>query len=130
MKGNNMAQILVIEDDAQGREMLKQMLEMEGYTVAEAADGDEGTAAFHEHSPELVITDIIMPNKGGLETIINLKRENPDVTIFAITGGGRVVKADFLTIAESIGATRTFKKPLDRQEIIAAVKDAVGEPVQ
>ncbi len=125
-----MAQILVIEDDIQGREMLKQMLEMEGYAVAEASDGNEGAAAFLEHSPELVITDIIMPNKGGLETIINLKRENPRVKIFAITGGGRVVKADFLTIAESIGATKTFKKPLDRQEIIAAVREAVGEPVQ
>ncbi|VAX19424.1 hypothetical protein MNBD_NITROSPINAE01-1805 [hydrothermal vent metagenome] len=123
-----MAQILVIEDDIQGREMLKQMLEMEGYGVAEAADGNEGATAFIEHSPELVITDIIMPNKGGLETIINLKRENPKVKIFAITGGGRVVKADFLTIAESIGATKTFKKPLDRHEIIAAVKEAVGEP--
>ncbi len=125
-----MPTILVIEDDDQGREMLRQMLEMAGYDVLDASDGAEGTKIYFESHPDLVITDIIMPYKGGLETIMKLKRENPGVKIFAITGGGRVVKADFLSIAKSVGAIRTFKKPLDRKEIIAAVAETLGKTPQ
>lgn len=121
-----MSTILVIDDDEQGRDMLKQMLETAGYDVLEAADGEEGSKVYRENEPDLVITDIIMPFKGGLETIMNIKKDYPTAKVFAVTGGGRVVKADFLSIAESIGALRSFKKPLDRKELIHAVETTIG----
>jgi len=121
-----MAKILVIDDDDQTRDVVKEILEIEGYDVIEAPDGEIGSRAFMENMPDLVILDIIMPNKGGLETIIKLRENHPDVKIFAMTGGGRVVKADFLSIAESIGAMRTFKKPFERKELVAAVKEALS----
>jgi len=121
-----MARILVIDDDEQTRDVLKQMLEVEGFDVLEAGDGEEGAKVYTEKRPDLVITDIIMPKKGGLETIIKLKQEYPDIKIFAISGGGRVIKADFLTIAESIGALKAFEKPFNRAELIKAVKEALA----
>ncbi len=70
-----MSTILVIDDDEQGRDMLRQMLETAGYDVLEAADGEEGSKVYRENEPDLVITDIIMPFKGGLETIMNIKKD-------------------------------------------------------
>lgn len=123
-----MPKILVIEDDTQVRQMIAQMLETAGYESLEAADGEDGIKLYQEESPDLVITDIIMPHQGGLETIMKLKKDHPQVKIFAVTGGGRVVKADFLSIAKSIGALRTFSKPIDRKEIMQAVEDEIGPP--
>lgn len=121
-----MSKILVIDDDEQMRDVLRQMLEVEGYEVAEAENGVQGCEVYKEFVPDLVIMDIIMPEKGGLETIIKLKQENPKVKIFAITGGGKVVKADFLGIAENIGAIRSFHKPIERNELVKAVKEVLA----
>lgn len=123
-----MPKILVIEDDTQVRQMIAQMLETAGYESLEAADGEDGIRLYQEESPDLVITDIIMPHQGGLETIMKLKKDHPQAKIFAVTGGGRVVKADFLSIAKSIRALRTFSKPIDRKEVLQAVEDEIGPP--
>ena len=84
-----MSRILIIDDDKQMREMLKQTLERAGYAVIEAQNGLEGVAVYREQHVDVVITDLIMPGKDGMETIIELKREFPDVRIIAVSGGSR-----------------------------------------
>ncbi len=85
-----MPRILVIEDEIQVRRLTRQMLELEGFEVLEAGDGDTGLQMFAENSIDLVITDIIMPGKEGIETILELKQKRPDIKIIAISGGGRI----------------------------------------
>ena len=100
--------ILVIDDDAAMRGYLRIVLEREGYEVAEASDGNEGIAACHGGAlPDLVLTDLVMPNKGGLETIRELKRDYPDLCIVAMSGFGN--EAEMQT-ARSLGANRVWPK--------------------
>lgn len=121
-----MARILIIDDDAQIRNMLRQMLEREGFEIADAADGKAGIRLFHQAPADLVITDIIMPDKEGLETIRELLQDNPDLRIIAMSGGGLVGPHHYLKIAEGFGAIRTFTKPIDRRELISAVREVLG----
>ena len=118
-----MAMILLIEDESQTRKMLRQMLEGDGYEVIEAPEGEIGIELYKEKQADLVITDIIMPGKEGMETIRELKRDFPDVKIIAISGGGRIDPADYLHMAKKFGAMRTLKKPFKREDLLAAVRD-------
>jgi len=115
--------VLVIDDDAQIRDLLRQALEESGYEVRDACDGDLGIKSYRENPTDLVITDIIMPDKEGLETIMDFKREFKDVKIFAISGGGAVDPEEYLRMAKKIGALKTFVKPFSMREIIAAVDE-------
>ncbi len=124
-----MAQIVLIEDDVQFRTMLRMTLERAGHEVVEANNGDEGIAQVEHVSPDLVITDLVMPEKEGLETIMELWQAHPDLPIIAISGGGAKVDAEMaLSCAQAFGAMRTFSKPLDREKLLAAVKELVPEP--
>ena len=118
-----MARILVIDDDAQVRSMLRTMLELEGYEVEDAPDGNEGLKLFRQKSADLVVTDIIMPEKDGMEIIIEMRREFADVKIIAISGGGHIIPDHYLDSAELFGAVRTFTKPIERKEFLEAVKE-------
>ena len=118
--------ILVIDDDVQFRTMLVEMLERKQYTVFEASDGEEGLQIWLSQNPELVITDIIMPNKEGIETILELKRKNKDVKIIAISGGGRTNAKDNLRSAKLLGASLTLSKPFESSELIDAVQLLIG----
>lgn len=122
-----MKRILVIDDDIQVRQMLKQTLQRAGYEVAAAADGNEGIKLYRDEPTDLVITDIIMPEKEGIETIMELKRDFPDVKIIAISGGGRVVPGNYLEIAHRLGADRTFAKPFDRVELLEAIQQLLDD---
>ena len=84
-----MARILIIDNDVQILNMLRQTLEREGYDVLKASNGKQGIRLHREEPVDLIITDIIMPEKEGIETILELKRDYPDVKIIAISGGGR-----------------------------------------
>lgn len=117
--------ILVVEDDASVREMVKKMLERVGYDVIEAQNGSEAIERFQKAPTDLIITDIIMPDKEGIETIMELRRDFPDVKIIAISGGGRVGPDWYLTAARKLGAAKTFCKPFDRQEMLDAVHELV-----
>jgi len=118
-----MARILVIDDEELFRKMLRQMLEMAGYEVLEAADGSHGIALFREMPADLVITDIFMPEKEGISTIGELKREFPNLKIIAVTGGGNKRRGfEYLQFAGKVGADCTLSKPFERQEILDAVK--------
>ena len=121
-----MAKILIIDDEEQVRLYLRSILEPEGYEVVEAPDGKVGLQLYREEPVDLIITDVFMPEKEGLETIRELRSEYPEVKIIAISGGGRDIDLDFLPLAKQLGALRTLKKPFDRQEMLDAVKEVLG----
>ena len=121
-----MPRVLVVDDDDEVREMLRQMLERQGYEVTTAADGQRGIARYREDPADLIVLDIVMPEKEGLETIMELRRDDPGVKIIAISGGGRIGPQSYIEVARALGAQRTFAKPLDRQEFLAAVRDLAG----
>jgi len=105
--GWNMARILVVDDEDLVRLTLRQMLEAGGHEVIEAANGKQGVALEAENPVDLVVTDIIMPEQEGIETIVQLRRKNPSLKIIAISGGGRMKNMDFLKIAANVGADAT-----------------------
>jgi len=121
-----MARILVIDDEENVRDLLRDVLEERGHEVLEASDGDLGSALYRERPADLVITDIIMPNKEGLETILDLRRDYPEVKIIAISGGSRVGRHDVLPLARTLGALRTFSKPFNLRELIDAVDELLS----
>lgn len=121
-----MARILVIDDEAQVRNVLRQMLEKAGHEVVEAPEGAAGLQVHREHLADLIITDILMPGKEGIETILALRKSVPKVKIIAISGGGRMNKVDLLSVAQEFGAARTLAKPFTRQELLAVVQEVLA----
>ncbi len=122
-----MARILIIDDEPQIRSMLRLMLERVGYEIAEAPDGIEGIRKYRENPADLIITDLIMPNKDGIGMIIDLKKEFPQVKIIAMSGGGVNRPEGYLDGAKKLGATRTLTKPIDRDEMLKAVKETLKD---
>jgi DNA-binding response OmpR family regulator len=116
-----MKKILVIDDDLPLRIMLRLMLESMGFSVSEASDGREGIAAFKDGGADIVMTDLVMPEKEGFETIQELRKANPNLVIIAMTGGGRTNPWDTLKIAKHLGATRVLAKPFSGAELAEAV---------
>lgn len=121
-----MARILIIEDDTEVREYLESVLSRAGYEVVSAANGKEGVLMFTSHPADLVVTDIIMPEKDGIEAIMDLRRANPDLKVIAISGGGRAEPENYLHSAKLLGASRTMKKPFTNQEMLSAISDLLG----
>ncbi len=121
-----MARILVIDDEAELRIMLRQMLEHAGHEVSEADNGAVGIEIYQRDTPDLIITDIIMPEKEGVETIIELRRADPALPIIAISGGGRLDATDFLSMAKKLGARHTLTKPFRRDQLLKAVSECLA----
>ena len=120
-----MAQILVIDDDPQIGRLLEKVLSRAGHEVVIALNGREGLQLFREGTFDLLITDLIMPEKEGLETIMELRRDYPDSNIIAMSGGGRIGPENYLSMAKKLGVHRTFTKPLLRMELLQAVKEVL-----
>jgi len=118
-----MGRILIVEDDKAVRELLREILRRAGHEVVDVENGKEALAAYKDSPVDLVITNILMPEKEGLETIQELRRDDPDIKIIAISGGGQIGPADYLEVARRFGAMRTFSKPFDRKELLAAVDE-------
>jgi DNA-binding response OmpR family regulator len=123
-----MARILVIDDDCAARETIVQVLEEGGYEVTSAEDGRRGLVSFRREPPDLVITDIIMPEKEGIQTITEMRGERPDAKIIAISGGGRIGNTDFLRIARHLGAMDVIPKPFDPDDLLNRVERCLGSP--
>ena len=117
-----MANILLIDDDDQFRNMLRQLLERNGYEVKEASGGKEGIKLYLENPTDLIITDLIMPGKDGIETIQEFKKNFPDIKIIAISGGGRLGPEDYLHLAKMLGAQKTLTKPIELPELLEAIE--------
>ncbi len=115
--------ILVVDDDEQIRDLLRRIMEWAGYTVIEAKNGKIAMKLQRREPADLVITDLIMPEQEGLETISCLKREFPKVKIIAVSGGGRIGPETYLPTAKELGADRIFTKPFNVQDIVETVEE-------
>lgn len=122
-----MATILVIDDDAQVRTLIVHMLEREHHRVVEAHNGSEGIRHFEKLGIDLVITDILMPEKDGIEVIREIRKLNPDVKMVAISGGGQLGADQYLKLAEKLGAQHTLLKPFKREELLNIVRGSLND---
>jgi YesN/AraC family two-component response regulator len=122
-----MASILIIDDDPQILVMLGQILEREGHEVVEASNGKEGLKLYRENPTDLVITDLIMPEKEGIETIMEFRRDFPDVKIIAISGGGQIDAEQYLSMAQKLGVEKTFAKPVERAELLKVLRELFNQ---
>ena len=121
-----MSSILVVDDDTQVLDVMSEMLRLEGHSVSVAENGRQAVDQIRDEDFDLVITDLIMPEKEGLETIADIRRSHGSLPILAISGGGRVGPTDYLETARFIGANATLAKPFGRQELITTVSDLLG----
>ncbi|SMF13097.1 Response regulator receiver domain-containing protein [Tistlia consotensis] len=121
-----MARIVVIDDNEAICDILSKVLKRAGHDVAVANDGLVGEQTVRAEPTDLVVTDLIMPNREGLEMIQALKAENPALKIIAMSGGGRVRNLDLLQLAKRCGADRVLEKPLDRAAFIGAVEELLA----
>jgi CheY-like chemotaxis protein len=121
-----MKRVLVIDDEELLRYTMREMLEDAGYEVLDEPDGAAGVRAFRESPADVVITDIIMPNKDGISTIWELKQIAPDVRIIAMSGGVPGGPRSDLPLAVTYGAARTLQKPFTRAELLGAVANVIA----
>lgn len=123
-----MASILVIDDNVDMRETLEQALKLAGHSVVLAADGQEGLRQFLATPPDLVITDLVMPKKEGIETIIEMRRHCPGIKIIAISGDSAAHASVYLMLAEKLGAGKTLTKPFSARELLDSVQALLAPP--
>ncbi len=124
-----LARILVIEDDSLTCEWLDSLLTRNGYVVDLATNGKEGVDKFQANPADLVITDIVMPEKDGIETITDLKRQYPSLKVIAISGGDRRpedISRNYLHSAKLLGANRAMQKPITNEDLLAAVRELLS----
>jgi CheY-like chemotaxis protein len=120
-----MPRILIIDDEEELRLILREALEYVGYEVVEAGNGEEGLQHYRAAPPDLIITDMAMPGKNGLETIGELRRVDPYIKIIAISGGSSIGPGDVLEIAKQLGANRVLRKPFLLPDMCQAVREAL-----
>lgn len=130
MGGQIMSRILVIDDDKFVRASIRAVLESVGHEVFDAGDADAGILQQRANPFDIAIVDLVMPKKEGLETIRELKQDFPNLPIIAISGGGALVKKNFIQAAEAFGATTTLEKPFGGDDLLNAISSAVSGGVQ
>lgn len=118
--------ILIIDDEAAVRFTIEHVLTDAGFEIRTAGDGKEGMRMVGGFHPDLVITDMIMPEKEGMETIMELRAKHPATKIIAITGGGRTGNADLLEMAKMLGADGTLAKPFETDELTEMVRQSLA----
>ncbi len=121
-----MESILIIDDEAGIRKVLRTILENEGYSVLEASGGNEAIIQYGKYGPDLVVTDLLMPGKDGIETLFELKKMNCKARIIALSGGGRICPENYLKCAMKLGATATLEKPFTSEELLMVVNQALS----
>jgi CheY-like chemotaxis protein len=120
--------ILVVDDEPDVRSMLRSILENAGYEVSEAANGVEGVGEYARTQPECVVADILMPKKGGLQLIREIRDLNPETKILAISGGGSNGKLNFLATAKTISGVRALRKPFRMNELLQTLREMCVSP--
>jgi len=121
-----MADILVIDDDPQMGRLMARVLQRQGHIVHEANGGRKGMEVFRRISPALVISDIVMPDGEGIETIREMRREAPEMPILAVSGGSH--QALYLRAATSLGASASLEKPFEPGDLVALVTEFLPQP--
>lgn len=119
--------ILIIDDEPMIRHLAARILDRAGYRTIAAANGIQGLACFRRERPALVITDLIMPEREGIETIRHIRREGPHTPIIAISGGTLTGTADFLAMARELGATAILRKPFEPIELLLLVERCLAD---
>jgi len=125
-----MARILVVDDDEQIRIMLEIALSRDSHEVVTAENGAVASMRQSERPADVVIMDIIMPEKEGFETIIEFRRDYPETRIIAISGGGRLGPDQYLKLAKTMGADFIFEKPLPLAQLLEAIHSLVPAPAK
>ncbi|MCA9473334.1 MAG: response regulator [Nitrospirales bacterium] len=123
-----MPSVLIIDDDEQVCGVLREAFEVAGFDARVAHNGEEGTSYYTSSPTDVVILDILMPEKEGLETILELRREFPTIKIIAISGGSERAHVNLLDLAHRLGAHHTVKKPFKMQEVVDLAKSLLAEP--
>jgi CheY-like chemotaxis protein len=113
--------VLVIDDDPMVRRTIEKILLIGGHEVSTASDGVRGLALFRVAKPDVIVTDIIMPEQEGLGTIMMMRREQPDAKIIAVSGGGRVGNVNVLEAAKTLGAADVVPKPFDPYALLERI---------
>ncbi|NOY45900.1 MAG: response regulator [Deltaproteobacteria bacterium] len=122
--------MLVVDDEVEVRGMLSQVLRRAGHEVVEAADGNEGVERFREMRPDLTVTDILMPGRGGLSLIMEIRKIDPSAPVLAISGGGKSGNLNFLSTAQALGRVETLRKPFRRAQLLESVSRLLGEELE
>jgi DNA-binding response OmpR family regulator len=125
-----MAIVLVVDDDPTIRTIAAELLREERHAIIEAADGDEALRVLDATHAELVVLDMLMPNRDGLETIMEIRRRHPGVRILAISSGGSIGVGNLLGMARVFGADETLAKPLSFTTFAATVNRLLEAPAQ
>lgn len=125
MASDSPKHILVVDDDEMMREFVKELLEINNFTITEANNGKTGLKEFRENTPDLVLTDIIMPEMEGISFIRELRSHNKEIPIIAMTGNVHGRMEEFLDISTKLGADEILRKPIKAQEFL----DAIGRLV-
>ena len=120
--------VLIIDDEPSSRELLRNILESIKCEVVEAKNGQEGLDLFHQNPCDLVITDMVMPVKDGLQTILELRNEYPKLPVIAISGGGTISKERYLAVAGYLDHVITIPKPFRVEAITDAVQALLESP--
>jgi len=121
-----MPRILVIDDEQLLRSTVVTILTRAGFSVEDASDGEAGIAMFHKNPPDIVLTDIFMPNRDGIEIIKELKQSSPWTKIIAMTGGGHLRMMEIAAAAQVLGADHVLDKPFDSESLLAAINAVLG----
>lgn len=121
-----MARILIVDDDELVRMTLRQILESGEHTVAEAENGNIALSVLDDFNADLVVTDLLMPEKEGFETIGELRRRWPEIRIIAMSGGGRLNGNDLLSIAKKLGAHEVLPKPFRAEQVREMVSNVLA----
>ena len=122
-----MKRILVIDDEPTALEVLRRILEVEGYKVVTAINGQDGLEQFKKTPCDLVITDMVMPIKDGLQTILDLRKVEPNLPVIAVSGGGSISKERYLAVAGYLDKVMTVAKPFTVKIINEAVSQLLAE---
>ena len=122
------ASILIIDDDAAVSRTLSLILTRAGYRVSTVTGGRKGLELLSQESFDLVLTDIIMPELDGIEAIRRIRTDHPGLRIIAMSGGGQIDKADFLHMAEALGADRVLEKPVRSERLLELVGSVLANP--
>ena len=119
---NSKPTILLIDDDEQFRGLMCEILKENNYTVYEADSGKTGLAYFDEYKPDIVITDIVMPDVEGIEVIMEIRKKSKDIPILAMSGGYRNYAENYLSASKKLGANEIFLKPFDFSDLLSSIE--------
>jgi len=123
-----LARILLIDDEAAIRKVVRRMVEGAGHQLLEADDGEVGMRLLAEHRPDLVITDLFMPGQDGIVTVRRIRKEFPDVKVIVVSGGDSTGRLDLRKDAEVLGAMASLRKPFAAADLLRAIREVLAVP--